>query len=85
MREETTFFAPVREIEVVGAGAERATTCVDALSHRPLWAYSQYSQLRIRIFKNLTLGIFAEVLQGKVSYRELVTLGSAGLRISFFL
>ena len=37
MREETTFFAPVREIEVVGAGAERATTCVDALSHRPLW------------------------------------------------
>ena len=36
MREETTFSAPVREIEVLGAGAERASTCVDALSHRPL-------------------------------------------------
>ena len=35
MREETTFSAPVREVEVVGAGAVRASTCVDALSHRP--------------------------------------------------
>ena len=35
MQKDDDFFAPVREIEVLGAGAERASTCVDALSHRP--------------------------------------------------
>ena len=34
MQEDTPFFAPVREVEVVNAGAERASTCVDAQSHQ---------------------------------------------------